>query len=217
MVAMGSTAVRFVAAHTVLAAAPFVPEVRLHLADEPIALWEQTERVRVGRVPPPFWAFAWAGGQAVARHLLDHPALVAGRRVLDVAAGSGLVAIAAAKAGAVAVTASEIDPLAVAAVRLNAAANRVAVTAHLGDVLDGDGGDADVVTAGDVFYSRPMAERVLGFLLRAHRRGGQVLVGDPGRAYLPREHLVAVADYEVPVAGAVEDAPVKHATVWRPR
>jgi predicted nicotinamide N-methyase len=211
-----SHAAAFVAANTRVAAAPFVPEVRLHLADEPIELWERTERDGDGdQLPPPFWAFAWAGGQAVARHLLDHPALVAGRRVLDVAAGSGLVAVAAMLAGARSVTASEVDPLAVAAIGLNAAVNRVPVTARLGDLLDGDGGDAEVVTAGDVFYSRDMARRVLAFLERAARRGADVLVGDPGRAYLPGERLVPVAGYDVPVIAALEDAPVKRATVWR--
>jgi predicted nicotinamide N-methyase len=211
-----SSAAAFVVANTRVAPAPFVPEVRLHLADEPIELWERTEQDRDGdRLPPPFWAFAWAGGQAVARHLLDRPALVAGRRVLDVASGSGLVAVAAMLAGARSVTASEVDPLAVAAVGLNATLNRVAVTARLGDLLDGDGDDAEVVTAGDVFYSRDMARRVLAFLQRAARRGADVLVGDPGRAYLPEDRLVPVAGYDVPVIAALEDAPVKRATVWR--
>ena len=207
----------FVLAHTSLTVVPFVPEVRLHLADEPIGLWERTESDRGGeQLPPPFWAFAWAGGQAIARYLLDHPALVAGRRVLDVAAGSGLIAIAAALAGAATVTAVEIDPLAVAAIGLNARANRVDVTARLEDVLSGDGGDAQVVFAGDVFYSREMTERILGFILRVRARGASVLVGDPGRVYLPREHLSRVAVYDVPVQQALEDTPVKRTTLWRP-
>jgi predicted nicotinamide N-methyase len=208
----------FVEANTSVAGVPFVPEVRLRLADEAIELWERTERASAGRrLPPPFWAFAWAGGQALARHLLDHPALVAGRRVLDLAAGSGLVAVAAMLAGARSATACEIDPLAVAAIGLNAALNDVPVTARLGDVLDDDAGDADLVTAGDVFYSRDLAARVLAFLDRAARGGAGVLVGDPGRAYLPGEHLEAVAAYQVPVLAALEDAPVKRATVWRLR
>jgi predicted nicotinamide N-methyase len=207
----------FIQANTRLAPAPFVPEVELYLADEPIGLWERTERDGGGaQLPPPFWAFAWAGGQAVARHLLDHPELVAGRRVLDVAAGSGLVAIAAAKAGAGTVRAVDIDPLAVVATELNAQANGVAVTACLQDVLDGDGGDAHVVVAGDVFYNRDLAQRVFGFAWRARARGATVLVGDPGRAYLPREHLSLVASYDVPVSPSLEDGPVKRTTVWEP-
>ncbi len=205
----------FVRAHTRLAPVPLVPELVLHQADEPISLWVETEAG--GREqPPPFWAFAWAGGQAIARHVLDHPELVAGRRVLDVAAGSGLVAIAAAKAGAAATRAVEIDPFAVAAIALNARANGVEVSAELADVLDGDGGDADVVFAGDVFYSRDMAARVLRFVRRVRGRGAAVLVGDPGRAYLPREHLSLVAAYDVPVPEALEDTPVKRTTVWAP-
>ena len=206
----------FIRANTRLAAVPFVPEILLYLADEPIGLWERTETDRGAQLPPPFWAFAWAGGQAIARHVLDHPDLVAGKRVLDVAAGSGLVAIAAAKAGAAATRAVEIDPLAVAAIELNAAANGVAVHADLADVLDGDGDDADIVFAGDVFYSRDMAARVLDFVRRVRKRGGAVLVGDPGRAYLPREHLSLVAAYDVPVPEALEDTPVKRTTVWAP-
>jgi predicted nicotinamide N-methyase len=207
----------FIRAHTRLGSTPFVPEVLLHLADEPIELWERTESDRGGtQLPPPFWAFAWAGGQAIARFLLDHPDLVAGRRVLDVASGSGLVAIAAARAGARSVRAVEIDPLAVAAIALNAEANQVIVTAALDDVLDGDGDGAEVIFAGDVFYSREMADRVLGFVQRAQARGAVVLVGDPGRAYLPREHLELVARYEVPVPQVLEDTPVKRTSVWRP-
>jgi predicted nicotinamide N-methyase len=205
-------------AHTAPARPPLVPEVTLLLADEPIALWEHTERERGGaQLPPPFWAFAWAGGQAMARHVLDHPALVAGRTVLDVASGGGLVAIAAAKAGAARVTAVEIDPLAVAAIALNAEANAVAVTAVLDDVLDGDGGDAEVVFAGDVFYSRDMTARMLAFVQRARARGAEVLIGDPGRAYLPTDQLDRVAVYDVPTPTSLEDAPVKKTTVWRPR
>ena len=202
--------------HTRLAAVPFVPEVLLHQADDAITLWERTEEETGTRQPPPFWAFAWAGGQALARYVLDHPGLVAGRTVFDLASGSGLVAIAAAKAGAAAVTANEIDPLAVAAVATNAAANGVAVATSLGDVLAGDAAGADVVLAGDVFYSRPMTERVLPFLERAAARGATVLVGDPGRTYLPRDRFEAVASYEVPVPRALEDAEVKTTTVYRP-
>lgn len=205
----------FVLANTRLAAVALAPEVQLHMADEAIELWQRTESDRGGaRLAPPFWAFAWAGGQALARYVLDHPAVVAGARVLDLAAGSGLVAIAAMRAGAAHVTAVEIDPLAVAAIEVNARANDVAVTTLLGDVLDKDV-DADVVLAGDVFYSGEMTGRVLGFLRRAAAAGASVLVGDPGRAYLPREQLTLVAAYDVPVPQTLEDTPVKRTTVWR--
>lgn len=207
----------FIREHTRPGTAPLVPEVTLYLADEPIALWESTEASEGGaQLPPPFWAFAWAGGQAVARYVLDHPDVVAGRPVLDVASGGGLVAIAAALAGAGTVRAVEIDPRAVTAIGLNAAANNVTVDATLADVLDGDGGDAQVVFAGDVFYSRDMTARMLAFCQRAHRRGATVLIGDPGRAYLPKEHLIRVARYDVPVPQSLEDGPVKATTVWRP-
>jgi len=155
-----------------------------------------------------------AGGQALARYLLDHRDEVRGRTVLDLAAGSGLVAIAAARAGAAGVTATEIDPYAAAAIALNAQVNDVKVDVCLGDVLDDDTG-AEVVLAGDVFYSHAMGERVLAFLVRARGRGARVLVGDPGRAYLPRNRLTAVATREVPVPRALEDAEVKRTTVWR--
>ncbi|MFI7022297.1 class I SAM-dependent methyltransferase [Micromonospora sp. NPDC049900] len=207
----------FVRLHARLGPVAFVPEVRLHQADEPIGLWELTEGEFRSDRPPPFWAFAWAGGQALARYVTDHPDLVAGRRVLDLASGSGLVAIAAARAGAAAVRAVEIDELAVAAVALNAEANDVRVDAELGDVLDRDAGDAEVVLAGDVFYSEAMANRVLRFLLRAARSGATVLVGDPGRAFLPRDRFDEVAAYDVPVSEALESVRVKRTTVWRLR
>lgn len=205
----------FIGVHTRLRPAPFVPEVRLHQADDAIALWERMER-DTGRtgMPVPFWAFAWAGGQALARYVLDHPDVVAGRRVLDVASGSGLVAVAAGLAGADVVTAADVDPYAAAATGMNARANGVSVHVVLGDVLDGDGGDAQVVLAGDVFYEREMAARMLAFLRRARARGAAVLVGDPGRAFLPRGEFVAVASYDVPVPLALEDTQVRRATVW---
>jgi predicted nicotinamide N-methyase len=188
----------------------------LHLADDAIELWERTEEAAGDQLPPPFWAFAWAGGQALARYVLDHPYLVAARTVFDLASGSGLVAIAAARAGAASVIANEIDPMAIAAVQANAAVNEVTVTAVLGDRLGGDAENADIVFAGDVFYSRAMTERVLPFLERAAARGATVLVGDPGRAYLPRERFESVAVYEVPVTRALESADLKPTTVWRP-
>ncbi|GIF10226.1 class I SAM-dependent methyltransferase [Actinoplanes teichomyceticus] len=202
----------FVRAHTVSAPVPFVPEIKLRQAEEPIALWEATEAGGAEQ-PPPFWAFAWAGGQALARHILDDPELVAGRSVLDLATGSGLVAVAAAKAGARPVTANDIDPLSLAAAAANAADNRVEVTTIEGDLLDTDD-RYGVVLAGDVFYSREMAGRVLPYLRRAAGRGSLVLVGDPGRAYLP-EGLVRRATYDVPVPPALESVDVRRTTVWQ--
>lgn len=203
----------FILANTRLTSPPLVPEVRLHLAAEPFDLWRETER----RYSPalPFWAFAWAGGLSLARYVLDHPSVVAGRRVLDLASGSGLVAIASARAGAAAVIASEVDRLAAAAIALNVAANGVTVADVIGDVCDADAADAEVVLAGDVFYERPMAERIASFIERARSHGATVLVGDPGRAYLPRGGLEPIATYDVPATGPLEDSDVTPTTVWR--
>jgi len=208
----------FVRQHTTVRAASAVPEIVLHQADDAIGLWERTELAAGGaQLPPPFWAFAWAGGQAVARYLLDHPDVVRGRRVLDLAAGGGVTAIAAALAGASAVTATEIDPAAVEALALNAALNHVAVDAVCRDVLDEPVPDVDVVTAGDVFYNRDMAARVLAFVQRAAATGVAVLVGDPGRAYVPRADLVELARYDIPVTLDLESAEIKATRVWTPK
>jgi predicted nicotinamide N-methyase len=198
--------VEFVRANTRLVAPPLVPEVRLHLADEAFGLWEATERL-------PFWAFAWAGGQALARYLLDDPARVRGRRVLDLGTGGGIVAIAAARAGAADVLANDVDPRALAALALNAWTNGVTVTAVPDDLLDREGSTVDVVLAGDVFYDRAMARRVLPFLLRSADSGAEVLVGDPGRAYLPARFEL-LASYEVAGSGPIEDRDVKTTGVW---
>ncbi|MDR7273703.1 class I SAM-dependent methyltransferase [Catenuloplanes atrovinosus] len=209
----------FVLAHTRPAPVPFVPEVRLHLAQDAIGLWEDTESHTGESQPPPFWAFAWAGGQAVARYVLDTPELVRGKVVLDLASGSGLVAIAAALAGARHVIANDIDPYAVAAIGLNARANAVhgTVAPNGEDLLASPlSPDVDVLLAGDVFYSREMSTRMLAFLERAAARGTDVLAGDPGRAYLPHDRLTVVAGYDVPMVGALENADTKHATVLRP-
>ena len=204
---------QFVRARCRLCPVPLVPEIRLHLADEAFTLWEATEREsgEPGQ-PPPFWAFAWPGGQALARYLLDRPGTVAGRTVLDLGAGSGLAAIAAARAGAAAVLASEVDPLASAAIALNANANgaKVEVT---GDVLDGDGENAQVVLAGDVWYERGLAERAIRLLRQARDRGAEIFVGDIGRAFLPRSLLSELAAYDVPVVAELEDAAVKRALI----
>jgi predicted nicotinamide N-methyase len=217
---MPETSTAFIRAYARLAPVAHVPEIQLHQADEPIGLWELTEGEFRSEQPPPFWAFAWAGGQGLARYLLDHPDVVAGRRVLDLASGSGLVAIAAARAGAARVEAVDVDPIAVAAVGLNGRANAVTVTGVLADILDGDAGDAQVVLAGDVFYSEAMANRVLRFLLRVAKNGARVLVGDPDRAFLPRARFRMLATYDVPVPPALESVRVKRTTVWelnRPR
>jgi predicted nicotinamide N-methyase len=197
---------------------PLVPEIRLHLAAEPIGLWQRTER-DLGRtgLPPPFWAFAWAGGQALARYLLDHPGVVAGRRVIDLASGSGLVAIAAARAGAAAVTAYDVDPLAVAAIAVNAAVNDVSVTGVCEDILRPGappGPEAGVVLVADAFYQRELAASVLSFLDGARTRGAAVLAADLGRAYLPRARLTALRAYDVPGLAAVEDQDVRTTTIW---
>jgi predicted nicotinamide N-methyase len=232
-----SVAEQFVRSACRLGPVPQVAEIRLHLADDVIGLWQRAEDEFTADQQPPFWAFAWPGGQALARYVLDHPGLVAGRNVLDLGSGSGLVAIAAAMAGAASVTASEVDPLAVAAIGLNARANGVPAPAVAGDVLDGDWGDAgdgsgastasggayagdaagaDVVLAGDVWYSRELAERVLGFLDRAAARGALVLAGDIGRAFLPRDRFQVLDARDIPVMAGLEDSGVKRTMVLQP-
>jgi predicted nicotinamide N-methyase len=205
----------FILAHTRLIAPPLAPELQLQLADEATDLWQKTED-ELGQIglPPPFWAFAWAGGQGLARYILDHRALVAGRRVLDFASGSGLVAIAAAKAGAAMVEASEIDEFALAAIALNAARNDVSVKLRVGDLIGLDE-DWDVVLAGDVSYQQDMAEAVTGWLAGLARRGAQVLIGDPWRSYLARPLLEPIAEYSVPTTRALEDAEIKRTGVFR--
>src|SRR5262245_60377828 len=204
----------FVRDHVHLAPVALVPEISLYQADDPIGLWELNEGEYRTAQPPPFWAFAWAGGQALARYVLDHPGVVRAQRVLDVAAGSGLVSIAAALAGAASVRAVDIDPLALAAIELNAGVNQVSVAAELGDILGGDAGDAQLVLAGDVFYSKAMADRILMFLRRAASAGARVLVGDPERAFHPRALFAPLATYAVPVTQALESADLKPTTVW---
>jgi predicted nicotinamide N-methyase len=192
-----------------LAPVPLVPELRLHRTTDVYGLWETT-----AEPDPPFWAVPWAGGQALARYLLDNPHAVEGRRVLDVCAGSGLVAIAAARAGAATATAVDIDPRAIAVIEMNARANEVVVEAVLEDLLDGDGNDAEVVLIGDAFYERVLGGRMTAFLDRVVRRSATVLVGDLGRAYLPRERLRSLAAYDVPVSADLEDRTTKRTTVF---
>ncbi|OAP39066.1 nicotinamide N-methyase [Sinorhizobium glycinis] len=205
----------FIRANTGILSPPHVPEIRLHLASEAHDLWLKTEEEleEIG-LPPPFWAFAWAGGQGLARYVLDHPEVVRGRRVVDFAAGSGLVAIAAMLAGAAEVLAVDIDPWAETAVRLNAELNGVSVSFLSEDII-GRGRAADVYLAGDVFYDRGFADLIQPWFDALERSGVLVLVGDPGRAYCPRERMTALATYEVPVTRALEDSEVKRTTVWR--
>ena len=210
----------FIRANTRLRPVPLVPEISIHVADEAVPLWQKTEdELNEVGLPPPFWAFAWAGGQALARYVLDHPEAVRGRRVLDVASGSGLVGIAAMKAGAHAVTAADIDQFAGVAAALNAAANDVTVTIHSNDLLGHDhlaGSDTrwDTILAGDIFYERDTAERAFAFLRAAADAGATVLIGDPGRSYLPKAKLVRLAEYRVPVTRELEDSEIKHTAVW---
>ncbi|MBB3594459.1 putative nicotinamide N-methyase [Rhizobium sp. BK529] len=205
----------FIRANTSLLAPPHVPEIRLYLASEVHELWLKTEEeLEAIGLPPPFWAFAWAGGQGLARYVLDHPETVRGKRVLDFASGSGLVGIAASKAGAAEVLAADIDPWSQTAVRLNAAANAVSLAFDGADLIGRDVG-VDVVLAGDVFYDKAFAAALIPWFEALAAAGKDVLVGDPGRAYLPKERLEFCAVYEVPVTRALEDSEVKRTTVWR--
>jgi predicted nicotinamide N-methyase len=184
------------------------------VADEATALWQKTEE-ELGEIglPPPFWAFAWAGGQALARYILDNPETVRGKRALDFASGSGLVAIAAMKAGAAEVLACDIDAFAIAAIGLNAEANGVTVTPIQEDLVGLDRG-WDAVLAGDICYERDLAERVTEWLFALSQRGATVLIGDPGRSYLPKDRLERLEIYEVPVTRTLEDADIKKTSVW---
>ncbi|WP_409020071.1 class I SAM-dependent methyltransferase [Brevundimonas vesicularis] len=210
-----ANAADFIAANTRLQAVPHAPEISLWLADEVTPLWRLTEE-ELGEIglPPPFWAFAWAGGQALARWLLDHPLEVAGKSVLDLATGSGLVAIAAMKAGAARVLAADIDPYCAAAVKANACSNQVQVAFTDQNLLDGPPPSVDVICAGDVFYEKPMAEAVLIWLRTAQANGTRVIVGDPGRTYFPRSGLSLLAEYTVPTTRELEDQEVKRSRVW---
>ena len=194
---------------------PHTPELILHLADEITPIWKMTEEAlaEIG-LPPPFWAFAWAGGQALARYLMDNPEVVAGKRVIDFASGSGIVAIAAARAGAASVLAADIDGFCGAAVALNAEANGVSVDFTDLDLLDAPPPPAHVLLAGDICYEKPLAERVMAWLGEARAGGARVLIGDPGRSYFPRSGLVKLAEYEVPTTRELEDFAVKKTAVW---
>lgn len=206
----------FIIANTRLLTPPLVPEIQLHLAEESLPIWRKTEE-ELGEMglPPPYWAFAWAGGQALARYILDHPAELAAKRVLDIGAGSGIAAIAAAKAGASKIAAADIDALAVAAMDINAAANDVTLTATTDDWLSLDAPQGDILLVGDLFYERELAERVMAFIRRKAADGARVLVGDPRRSYFPKDTFAAIAHYDVPVTRELEDAEIKRAAVWQ--
>lgn len=211
-----AAAKRFIAANTRILTPPLVPEIRLHLAEESLPIWQKTEdELGEMNVPPPFWAFAWAGGQALARYLLDTTALVAGKSVLDLGTGSGLTAIAAMQAGAASVLAADIDRLALAAVALNAELNNVAVAVTAEDLLARPPQPAGVVLVGDLFYERQLAERVTTYIEAAAAAGALVLIGDPKRSYFPQGRFERVAEYEVPVTRELEDSEIKRTSVWR--
>jgi predicted nicotinamide N-methyase len=206
----------FIRSNTAVMVPPLVPEICLHLAHEAVPVWQKTEE-ELGEMglPPPFWAFAWAGGQALARYVLDRPEIVRSRSVIDLATGSGLVAIAAAKAGARHVQATDIDSFAVVATALNAVLNGVDIAVTGNDLLvEPPPPPAEVLLVGDLFYEKALAERVFAWLVLARAGGATVLIGDPGRSYLPQDKLVREADYMVPVTRDLEDAEIKKTAVW---
>ncbi|WP_298985359.1 50S ribosomal protein L11 methyltransferase [uncultured Roseibium sp.] len=206
----------FILRETKVKPVPHAEEIRLHLADEAMALWQKTEE-QLGEIglAPPFWAFAWAGGQGLARYILDTPEVVRGKKVLDFACGSGLVGIAAMMAGAACCHSVDIDPFALAATKLNAALNSVSLTHETTDITASSLPDADVLFCGDVFYDQGMATKVLAMLERAAQEEMLVFIGDPGRSYLPEERLEELATYVVPVTGALEDNEIKRTQVFR--
>ena len=205
----------FILENTTLLPVPLTPEIHLHLAHEAVPLWQKTED-ELGEIglPPPFWAFAWAGGQALARYVLDNPETVANKHVIDLASGSGLVAIAAMKAGADYVLAADIDSFAVAAIALNAKANKIAITTTSTDLLQSPPPVIDTILVGDLFYEKSTAESVFAWATRAKAQGTFVLIGDPGRSYLPKDKLTKLAEYNVPVTRDLEDAEIKRTAVW---
>ena len=206
----------FIRQNTTVMTPPLVPEVKLHLAHEAVPLWQKTEE-ELGEMdlPPPFWAFAWAGGQALARYVLDHAETVKNLKVLDLATGSGLVAIAALQAGAANTTAADIDEFATTAAQMNAELNQVSLDIKLEDLLPQQPPLADVILVGDLFYEKTLAARCLGWLRQAQEQGAKIFVGDPGRSYLPRDQLEKLAEYNVPVTRDLEDAEIKRTAVWQ--
>ena len=206
----------FILANTGLEPTALVPELKLHQASTLVPLWQASEdELERQGVPPPYWAFAWAGGQALARYLLDHPQLVAGRRVLDFGAGSGLQGLAAKRAGAASVLAVDIDPIACAAIRLNAVANGLDLEVSAEDWIGRDNPGWDLILAGDVCYEKPMAGRVEAWLRRLAGEGTLGLVGDPGRTYFPRQGMERITGYPVETTREIEDTDLRNAVVWR--
>ena len=208
----------FVRAKTAVSSPALVPEIKLHLATEVAPLWRATQAtLDKDNLPPPYWAFAWPGGQALARYILDHPEIVRGRRVMDFASGSGLVALAAARAGAAHVTASDIDPFAAAAIAMNAALNNTPVAISTADPIDSatHGPRWGLVLAGDVCYEQPLAERAIRWLRTLLHGGTDVLLADPGRAYRPRDGVWEMARYAVPTLLELEDCTERITVVWR--
>jgi predicted nicotinamide N-methyase len=207
----------FVITNTRLVRPPLVPEIVLHLAEQSLPIWQRTEEeLGAANVPPPYWAFAWAGGQALARYVLDHAEVVAGRTVADFGSGCGLAAIAARLAGARAVAAADIDPLAQAAIALNAAANSTIIEVTGDDLAAAVPNWPDVVLIGDMFYERELAQWTLDRIEAAVASGAMILIGDPGRTYFPRARFEQLAEYRVPVSRELEDSEIKHTGVWRP-
>jgi len=206
----------FIRQNTNVMSPPLVPEIKLHLAHEAVPLWQKTEE-ELGEMglAPPFWAFAWAGGQALARYVLDHSSTVENLRVLDLATGSGLVAIAAVQAGSASIVATDIDEFATTAAEMNAALNQVSLDIKLEDVLHQQPPPADVILVGDLFYEKTLAARCLTWLRLAQGQGAKVFIGDPGRSYLPKAQLEKLAEYNVPVTRDLEDAEIKKTAVWR--
>jgi predicted nicotinamide N-methyase len=205
----------FILDNTRLQRPPHTPEIVLHLADEVTPIWRMTEEAlgEMG-VPPPFWAFAWAGGQALARYVLDHPESVAGKRVIDFAAGSGLVGVAAMKAGAAHTLCADIDDFCASAVTLNAEANGVALDFTAANLLEAPPPAVDVILASDIAYEKPLAAQVRAWLTEAHARGIKVLIGDPRRTYFSTEGLVQLAEYQVETTRELEDFAIKRSGVW---
>ena len=210
------SAADFIRANTKLTRPTLLPEIQLYLAAESLPIWQKTEE-ELGEinVPPPYWAFAWAGGQALARYLLDNPELSQGRDVLDIGTGSGLNAIATKISGAANVLASDIDTFSLAAVALNAKANSVVIATTSDDLLAAPPGTAGLVLIGDLFYERQLADKVLAYIERAASNGAIVLIGDPKRNYFPHGRFTQVAEYQVPVSRELEDAEIKKTAVWR--
>ena len=206
----------FIRANTALHEPPLVPEVKLHLASEIVPIWQMTEEeLEKSGLPPPFWAFAWAGGQALSRYILDHPEVVRGKRVLDFGSGSGMIGISAMKANATSVLAADIDPFAAASIHLNAEVNGVSLDVTTDDIVGSPNQGWDVILIGDMCYERPLAERIEKWVHSLVDGGATALIGDPGRTYLPKSGLEKLISYAVKTTRELEDTDVRNTSVWR--